>query len=303
MKGKKMTGMIAAALSPVTKTESYDYALLKGYVDWLVAMGCDAIFAIGSTGGFPVFSEEERKTLAEGFVRAVDGRIPLCIQVGSDNEARTMALAKHAGAAGADCIAAVPPYYYKYNAECLAAYFGRIAAVNPDLPFYIYNIPMFTGSDITPPLLKRLRGEIPNLAGIKDTTQDYPRYVDYCDVMGPDFGTIMGSDAMCLAALQCGGAGGICAMAAHNPELMVKMFAAYHAGRLAEAQKLQFLSARMRTLMQSLPFMSSRIEILRLRGVMDSGYRHPFLPMNAQQNKHLADTLRALQDEFEFPLM
>lgn len=92
-------------------------------------------------------------------------------------------------------------------------------------------------------------------------------------------------------------------MAAHHPELMVKMFAAYHAGRLEEAQKLQFLSARLRILMQSLPFMSSRIEILRLRGVMDSGYKRPFLPLNAQQSKHLKETLLALQEEFEFPLL
>lgn len=303
MKGKHLHGMISAALSPVTHDERYDYGLLKAYVDWLVEKGCDCVFALGSTGAFPALSTEERKLFAEGFIRAVDGRVPLCVHIGSDTEEQAVELARHAGAEGADAIAAVPPYYYHYSPACRAGYFARLAAVNPELPFYIYNIPGFTGQDITPAQLVTLRESIPNLAGVKDTTQDYPRYVDYCDVLGEDFDCLMGSDAMCLAAIQTGGAGGICAMAAHNPELMVELFRACEQGDMERARKLQFLSARMRMLMQSLPFMSTRVEILRLRGILDSGFKRPFLPLDAEQTAHLKHTLAVLQEEFDFLLL
>ncbi len=303
MKGKRLHGMICAALSPVTHNENYDYNMLKAYVDWLISVRCDCIFALGSTGGFPTFTTEERMQFTEGFVKAVGGRVPLCVHVGSDTEAQAIELAKHAGEAGADAIAAVPPYYYRYSFACERQYFEHVASVNPELPFYVYNIPNFTGQDITPDMLLEMRKSIPNLAGVKDTTQNYPRYVDYCDVLGNDFDVLMGSDAMCLAALQTGGAGGICAMAAHHPELMVELFKAYEEGKTERARKLQFLSARMRLLMQSLPFMSTRIAILKLRGVLDCGYKRPFLPLDAQQSKRLEDSLRRLQDDFEFPLI
>ena len=295
--------MSSAALSPVTHDGHYDYGLVKPYVDWLVETGCDCVFALGSTGAFPVLSTEERKQFAEGFIKAVDGRVPLCVHIGSTSEEQALDLARHAGAAGADAVAAVPPYYYRYSFACQTEYFARLAAVNPELPFYIYNIPSFTGQDITPAAIVKMRERIPNLAGVKDTTQDYPRYVDYCDVLGEDFDCLMGSDAMCLAALQTGGAGGICAMAAHNPELMVELFRAYHEGNMDRARKLQFLSARMRLLMQSLPFMSTRIEILRLRGVLDSGFKAPFLPLDKEQSTRLEQSLAKLQDEFEFPIL
>lgn len=303
MKGKRLHGMISAVLSPVTRDERYDYGLVKAYIDWQVEMGCDCVFALGSTGAFPVLSTEERKLFAEGFIRAVDDRIPLCVHVGSDTEEQAVELAYHAGAEGANAIAAVPPYYYHYSPACQAGYFERLAAVNPSLPFYIYNIPGFTGQDITPAQLVKLRERIPNLAGVKDTTQNYPRYVDYCDVLGDDFDSLMGSDAMCLAALQTGGAGGICAMAAHNPELMVEMFRAYSKGDMERARKLQFLSARMRMLMQSLPFMSTRVEILHLRGILNSGFKRPFLPLETEQRERLKRTMESLQEEFDFPLL
>ena len=303
MLGKRLHGMVCAALSPVAKNENYDYPLLKDYVDWLIEKGCEGILALGSTGGFPTFSTEERKQFAEGFIKSVDGRIPLAIHVGSDTESQALELAQHAAAAGADALVAVPPYYYKYNFDCEFGYFKRLAAVAPELPFYIYNIPSFTGQDITPQQIATMRKEIPNLAGVKDTTQNYPRYVDYCDILGSDFDCLMGSDAMCLAAMQTGGAGGICAMAAHNPELMVELFNAYRNGEMERARKLQFLSARMRLLMMSMPFMSTRFEILKLRGVIESGFRRPFLPLKQEQIVSLENTLRQLQEEFSFPIL
>ncbi len=303
MKGRIMEGMIVAALSPVDETGRYDGGMLKSYVDWLIASGSEAIFAIGSTGGFTVFSAEERKQLAEGFIKAASGRVPVVIHIGSDTENEALDLAAHAAAAGADGFAAVPPYYYRYSPECISAYFERLAAVNPELPFYIYNIPSFTNSDITPTQLKELTARIPNLAGIKDTTQSFPRFVDYCDVMGVDFGNYMGSDAMVIASIQAGGKGGICAMASHNPELMASLFQAYRKGDLEKARKLQFLSARMRLLLQNMPFMSTRIEIVRMRGIIQCGFRRPFLPLAESQRTFLKDTLKKLEDEFSFPLL
>jgi dihydrodipicolinate synthase/N-acetylneuraminate lyase len=272
-------------------------------VDVLIEKGTEGFFAIGSTGNFPLFSTDERKKAAEAFVKAVAGRVPLCIHIGSDSEVDTLELARHAGEHGADGIAAVPPYYFKYDSSALTAYFKKIAAVNPALPFYVYNIPMFASNDVTPAMLKGMKDVIPNLAGVKDTTQDFTRFIDYVDVMGKDFGNIMGSDAMCVAAHVMGGAGGICAMATHNPELMAAIFRLAREGRMDEAQRLQFLASRLRLLFMKLPFFSPRVAIMRKRGIADAYPRSPMRELTADEEKLLFATLETLEGEFSFPLL
>jgi 4-hydroxy-tetrahydrodipicolinate synthase len=303
MQGKRLRGMIVAPVTPVNKKGEFDPGLVKTMVDAHIAKGVEAVFAIGSTGNFPLFSTEERKSAAEAFVKAVDGRVPLCIHVGSDNESRTLNLTSHAGKIGADCIAAVPPYYFKYDTAALTAYFSKIAGINPELPFYIYNIPMFAANDVAPALLSRMKQEIPNLCGIKDTTQDFTRFIDYVDVMGKDFDCIMGSDAMCVAAMITGGAGGICAMAAHNPELMVSIFNLARQGMLDEAMRLQFLASRLRLLFMKLPFFTPRVSIMRQRGIAEAYHRSPMRDLTAEEEKLLCDTLKYLEQEFQFPLL
>ncbi|MDR2800365.1 MAG: dihydrodipicolinate synthase family protein [Desulfovibrio sp.] len=303
MKGKRIRGMIAANITPVNGKGEFDAGMVKPMVDLLIDRGTEAFFAIGSTGNFPLFSTGERKSVAVAMVKAVNGRVPLCIQVGSDTESQTLELAGHAGETGADCIAAVPPYYFKYDAAALTAYFARIAAVNPELPFYVYNIPMYAANDVAPALLKSMREKIPNLCGVKDTTQDFTRFIDYVDVMGKDFDNLMGSDAMCVGAIITGGAGGICAMAAHNPELMSAVFKLTREKRLEEAQHLQFLASRLRLLFMKLPFFTPRAAIIRKRGIIDTYHRMPMRVLTADEDRLLFNTLADLEQEFDFPLL
>lgn len=303
MQGKRLRGMIAAPITPLDKNGALDTGMIKPMVDILVAKGAEGFFAVGSTGNFPLLDSGERKAAGEAFVKAVDGRKPLCLQVGADTESQVLDLARHAGAAGADSIASVPPYYFKYDADALAGFFARVAAVNPELPFYVYNIPMFAANDVTPALLVRLKREIPNLAGVKDTTQDFTRFMEYVDATGRDFDNIMGSDGMCIAALNTGGAGGICAMAAHNPELMAGVFSHWRAGDTETAGRLQFLAARLRQVFLKLPFYTPRVAIMRRRKMLDVYHRPPMRALKAEEEKLLFASLEKLEEEFSFPLL
>lgn len=303
MNGKKLHGMIVAPVTPVHRDGGLAVDAVKPMVDIMLAKGSEGVFAIGSTGNFPLFSVEERKTSAEAFVRAVDGRVPLCIHVGAANVDEVLDLARHAGKTGADAIASVPPYYFRYDAAALVAYFASVAAVNPDLPFYVYNIPSFSASDVTPAVMAQLAEKIPNLAGLKDTTQDFTRFMEYVDVGAGRFDSIMGSDAMCIAANNTGGAGAICAMATHNPELMAGIFRLWREGKTEEAGRLQMLASRLRLLFRKLPFYTPRAAIMRRRGISDTYHRVPMRDLTREEETILFSTLEKLEEEFSFPLL
>ena len=53
----------------------------------------------------------------------------------------------------------------------------------------------------------------------------------------------------------------------------------------------------------ALPFMSTRIEIIRMRGILDCGFKRPFMPISVAQRSQLKDTLKKLEEEFSFTLL
>src|SRR5260221_311257 len=79
-----------------------------------------------------------------------------------------MRLPRHAKGVGAAAAAVVTPYYQRLNDEQLLAHFGAVANA-VDLPILVYNIPQFTGTPITTPLLAQLAEENDNIVGVKDS--------------------------------------------------------------------------------------------------------------------------------------
>jgi dihydrodipicolinate synthase/N-acetylneuraminate lyase len=57
-------------------------------------------------------------------------------------------LSKHARANGADAISSVPPIYFKYTTEEIIAYYLDLIELS-DMPLVVYNIPAFTGVNMT----------------------------------------------------------------------------------------------------------------------------------------------------------
>ena len=102
---------------------------------------------------------------------AIAGRVPVAIHVGALATADAATLAAHAAAVGADAIASVPPFYYPYDDDELAAYYRAVAAAAPELPLYLYNLPSYCRNHVTPDLARRLRAELPTLAGVKESSR------------------------------------------------------------------------------------------------------------------------------------
>lgn len=302
MKGRLLEGIVTAAITPFDQKGNLDREAVKTFCDFQIAKGCHGLFAVGSTGEFPLMTIEERKQTAEVYVEAVDYRVPFAVHVGSTRIEEAVELTRHASELKVDGVMAVPPYYYPFDDECLFEYFTTLAKVDPELPFYVYNFPASAKNDVTPKLIKRLHEACPNIVGVKDTSQDYLRFVDYIDILGKDFYNLMGSDAMVLAALVMGGKGAVSATAASFPELMVEIYNSYQAGNLVQSQKLQLLASRLRIVFNKPPFLAPRKLALQMRGFDFSFVRQSLRVMTEQEINTFKNEIAKLEEEFEFEL-
>jgi 4-hydroxy-tetrahydrodipicolinate synthase len=99
-------------------------------------------------------------------VDAAAGRVPVIAHVGAVTTAATVDLARRCVDVGADALAVVTPYFFRYHDEELIAHYAAVAAAVPDHPVLAYNIPALTGNPVTPTVARTLRA-LDNLAGMK----------------------------------------------------------------------------------------------------------------------------------------
>jgi len=243
----KLTGLIAATYTPLNGDGSLNLAQAEPIVEHLVRSGVRGLYVAGSTGEGLSLTTEERMAVAEAFVRASAGRLPVAIQVGHNSLAECRLLASHAQEIGADIISANATSYFKISTvDCLVDCMAEIASAAPRLPFYYYHIPAFTGAAIDMEEFLALGGErIPNLRGIKFTDLKLFEYQACLAFDDGRYDILWGCDEMLLSALAVGGRGAIGSTFNIAAPLYNRIIEAFDRGDMEEARRLQLLSVRM----------------------------------------------------------
>lgn len=208
----RLSGVIAAVLTPFTQNFEPDQDALAIHITDLLAQGCSKASIFGTTGEASSVSCESRIKALDGICeRGVD---PNALVPGTGSAALSDAvrLTRHAARTGAAAILVAPPYYYPdppFNG--LLAYFKTIARVAADggVPVILYNYPRMTKIPITLGLITELRAEFGNvIAGIKDSSGDWKQTKDFLDI-GDGFDVLPGSETMLPKAVPLGSIGTI----------------------------------------------------------------------------------------------
>nr|XP_038038942.1 N-acetylneuraminate lyase isoform X5 [Anas platyrhynchos] len=174
--GKKLEGLVAAAITPMTPDGQINLSVICQYVDYLVReQNVKNIFVNGTTGEGLSLSIQERKQLAEEWVRQGKDKLDhVIIHVGALSLPESQDLARHAAAIGASGIAVIAPFFFKpTNKDELVAFLQKVASEAPGVPFYYYHIPPLTGVKIrVEELLDGIREQIPTFQGVKFSDTD-----------------------------------------------------------------------------------------------------------------------------------
>lgn len=196
----------------------------------------------GSSGECIYQSVPERKLLLENVMEAAQGRLTVIAHVACNNTRDSQELARHAESLGVDAIASIPPIYFRLPEHAIAKYWNDISAAAPNTDFIIYNIPQLAGVALTIPLLKEMLKN-PNVIGVKNSSmpvQDIQMFKDEGTKNGRPFVVFNGPDEQIISGLMMGADGGIGGTYGAMPELIVKLFELFYAGKREEARALQY---------------------------------------------------------------
>jgi 4-hydroxy-tetrahydrodipicolinate synthase len=274
---QKVKGVVVPAITPFDAQGRIDAEAIKKLTDFLIERGIHALFPGGTTGEGPLLSLSERQQLAEAFVEAAAERVPVIVHTGAITTAETIALTKHAQAAGAYAAAILPPYYYHHSDEALARHFESVAEQVPDFPLYLYNNPPVTNNHLSKELVIRLLERCPNIIGMKESDNRLDVLFAISAMRNGTFNTACGNDGLILMAMTLGFDACVSGNANVVPELVVALYRAATEGNQYRARELQQKVDAVRRILGDGTDLSLFKGILAQRGLAVGTVRAPLL--------------------------
>jgi dihydrodipicolinate synthase/N-acetylneuraminate lyase len=229
-------GVFPAPPTPTTDDGRVNEKALRAMLDDHIAHGCGGFWMAGSTGEGPVMTDDARDVVAKVSAEVCKGRALVIMQVGSMSTASAVKAAKTSRAAGCAAVCCLPPLFFRASERSIIDYYKAVAEAAGDLPFFVYNLPQLTQIEFFPPMMEKLKREIPTLKGLKHSAPDFTQIRLFAD-MG--LSCFSGNGALPLPALTMGAVGTIDAPLSLAPWHYSELFAAWEKGDMKRAQSLQ----------------------------------------------------------------
>lgn len=290
---KRLQGITVALVTPFNEDGSVDFGAARALVDFLVANRVDGLYVCGTTGEFPLLSEDERRRLAQAVVSHASGRVAVYVQTGDIRTDVAATLSMHARSIGADGVGVVTPYYFTYSQDQLFDYYQAVAGSVPDdFPVYLYNIPQRTTNALSPALVGRLAQACPNIVGLKDSSGSLKTITEFMMATADRrFDVIQGADEQLLSGLVLGCRGSISGNANAFPHLLVDVWERATAGEWGAARDGQMAVAEVSAALGygNIPMIK---EALREQGLGNGLCRPPFGPISPAGRSAVQELLR-----------
>ncbi len=228
-------GIFPAIVSPVTSEGRLNEAAFREVIEFNIQAGVQGFWVAGGTGESILLGDEVNQRIAEVVEDQSGGRVKNIMHVGAPTTARSLALADHAAKVGVEAICCVPPFFYGRTDDEVVAFYRSVAAA-ADLPLFVYNLPSATGVEITPALMRKIRDEVPQLAGLKHSAQTFGNVHAFVKL---GLSCLIGNNALMLPAMTIGATGCVDGPPVIVPERWVEIWQAYKSGDLAAAEAAQ----------------------------------------------------------------
>jgi len=222
MKADSLRGAYVTIITPFDDDGNIDDEILRKLVEFQIESGIKGICPTGVTGETACLTDEEKIRVTEIVIDAVDGRVQVMPDIGTECYKRTLGLAKQCEQLGADAIIMFNPYLDIPTEEGLYRYCFNIAE-ELNIPLIMHNVPGRTNVDMDPELIAKL-ADHDNIIGVKDGNTELEHVIQTLFLTkDKDFSVLTGKDTLGYPLIKLGGAGHISVAANLIPKQIVEI--------------------------------------------------------------------------------
>ena len=300
MTSHPLSGIYAAAITPLKEDFSPDLVAIPRYLSFLAKRGCHGALIMGTTGEGPSFSIRERISIFQAALEVRD-EVPgfsLLAGTGTPSLTETISLTQTAFDLGFNGVVTLPPYYFhQATTEGLYTWYNEIInrAVPSDGYLLGYHIPAQSRVPLSLDLLLKLKETFPNqFAGIKDSSGDPENSKNLAQRFGNELVVLIGSDALLSHSLEYEGSGCITALANLYSTDLRMVWDAYQKGENVSQIQDQ-LTAHRNILLNYTPYPPTiKALISQFYGFPHWAVRPPLLSMTDKAKQDVIQELASL---------
>ncbi|MDL4916153.1 MAG: dihydrodipicolinate synthase family protein [Enterobacterales bacterium endosymbiont of Blomia tropicalis] len=295
---KKLTGLIAAPHTPFDAQGEVNFQAIDQIAEHLVDDGVQGVYVCGTTGEGIHCSVEERKKIAERWVKAAQGKLSITVHTGALSIKDAVELSRHAETLDIFATSVIGPCFFKpANIDDLIAYCQVIAAAAPSKGFYYYHSGMSGVNLDMEQFLLSADAAIPNLSGIKFNSADLYEFQRCMRVYGGKFDIPFGVDEHLPGALAVGALGAVGSTYNYAAPLFHKIIKDFNAGDLAAVQQgMDRVIALIRVLVEFGGVAAGKAA-MQLHGIDAGNPRFPLRPLTVEQKQVVVNRMRAALSE------
>ncbi|HEX3750093.1 MAG TPA: dihydrodipicolinate synthase family protein [Streptosporangiaceae bacterium] len=231
------SGVFPPMLTPFSNGE-VDTAKAARYAKGLLADGAHGLCVAGSAGEFIAMDVPERQQLSEAVLAAVGGSSPVIVCVAAYRTEHSVALARHAQAAGATAVMVSAPYYMGAHVDAVWRHLSRVREA-VSVPVMLYHVPATTNVELSLEVLRELV-DADVIHAVKQSFYDAYHTRDAKIALGGDAAVYCGHDGSALECLLMGADGWISALPALYPSLARRLWDGVAAGEPVAALRDQW---------------------------------------------------------------
>lgn len=287
-----LSGIFPPIVTPFCQEEvAYNY--LSGNMEKLNNSGIKGVVVLGSNGENVFLSQEEKIKVVKTVIKTASKDIMVIVGSGCESARETIYLTNKLAELGAHAALIVTPFYYgsKMNDLALIRYYSTVAD-NVEIPILLYNVPKFTGVNLSAKALSQL-SQHPNIIGIKDSSGNVNQIGQYLNnKIDNNFSILVGTAGALLGALVLGCQGGILALANIVPEKCVEIYNLVLEGKIKEAKELQLSMIPVNHATTTQYGISGLKYAMDLLGYKGGDTRLPLLPLTREEKEKIKNILQ-----------
>ncbi len=293
-------GIYSAQWIPTDAAGRIDRQALAALMEFERGHGIHGFLALGSTGEFPQFSVEERKT-ALATVMELSGGLPVMANITDIRPRAAIELGRYAKEIGAVAVGLMPPMFFPVSPADQLAYFLHVAE-RVDLPVMLYNFPELTGKRIDLKVVSDFADRA-SMCAIKQSGGEFAYHRELI-ALGKEKGFVVmsGADTRLTEVFALGAAGAIGGLVNIVPELMVKLYRICVEGQKGETRAIAETMVEVGRIVDQLTFPLNVAAGIEARGFSAGVSKMIVSPESQALHRKILADLRELFARTHLPL-
>ena len=221
---QRVFGVVPPIITPVDEYERVDEKGLRLLIDHCIDHGIQGIFVCGSNGECMALTQAERDRAIRIALDECAGRVPLIAGVMDSSTQRVIDNVKRFEDMGGQTAVVTPVFYARHATQDeTVRHFEEISA-HTEADLMIYNIPMFTGQNLTADTIIKIAG-IDKVVGVKDTSGSMPSFIRLLNhFRDRDFLVLQGSTNLAVPSMLMGADGYVPSLAPLFPKAHLMVY-------------------------------------------------------------------------------